>query len=128
MIKAWVNDVNTTSLRIVTSLALAIVCVPAILGSILFLDWQPKAGQLSILGYLAAFVLTMMGFDVAQFVAKRFSDAGYASAKNPSAPSPVTVEAPSSVTVSDQGGAQPAVTVAATPPASAPVDGKEPDA
>lgn len=99
MIKSWVNDVNTTSLRIVTSLALAIVCVPAILGAILFLDWQPKSGQLLVLGYMAAFALTMMGFDVAQFVAKRFSDAGYASAKNPTTPSPVTVEAPSTVTV-----------------------------
>jgi hypothetical protein len=99
MLKAWVNDVNTTSLRIVTSLALAIVCVPTILGAILFLDWQPKSGQLLVLGYMAAFALTMMGFDVAQFVAKRFSDAGYASAKNPSTPSPVTVEAPSTVTV-----------------------------
>lgn len=98
MIKAWVNDVNTTSLRIVTSLALAIVCVPAILGAILFLDWQPKSGQLLVLGYMAAFALTMMGFDVAQFVAKRFSDASYATAKNP-APSSVTVEAPSTVTV-----------------------------
>jgi hypothetical protein len=92
MIKAWVNDVNTTSLRIVSSLAIAVVAVPMVLLAMLWFRWEPTALQLKVLIGLAGFVLTMMGFDVLQFVGKRFSDATYAAAKNPS--QPVTVETP----------------------------------
>ena len=58
---------------------------------------QPTALQLRVLTALGALVLTMMGFDVLQFIGKRFSDAEYVAARK--GPSPVTVEAPSTVTV-----------------------------
>jgi hypothetical protein len=97
MITDWINAINTTSLRIVASLALALLCVPMVLLAMLWFAWGPTADQLKVLIGLAGFVLTMMGFDVLQFVGKRFSDAEYVTAKK--GPSPVTVEAPSTVSV-----------------------------
>jgi hypothetical protein len=90
--KAWLNDVNTTSLRIVVSIVLAATAILMILVAILLGGWEPSAMQLKVLTGIAAGVLTMMGFDVLQFVGKRFSDATYAAAKNPS--QPVSVETP----------------------------------
>lgn len=102
MIKAWVNDINTTAFRIIASVLLACIGVVIVLLAIVWHNWFPTSEQVRVLAGLATVVLTMMGFDVLQFVGKRFSDTGYAAAKNPSAPSPVNVEAPSTVTVSSQ--------------------------
>jgi hypothetical protein len=86
VIKAWVNDLNTTAFRIVVSVLIAAVGVLVVLFGITVKAWDPSAGQIKVLIGLAGTVLTMMGFDVLQFVGKRFSDSGYAAAKNPTQP------------------------------------------
>ena len=55
--------------------------------AILFFGWQPNVLQLKVLSGIATSVLTMMGFDVVQFVGKRFSDAGYLAARSAAAAS-----------------------------------------
>lgn len=92
MIKAWVNDVNTTSLRILVSIGLAVFLIIALTVAMLFFAWEPSAAQKWVLIGIAGGTLTMMGFDVIQFIGKRFSDATLAAAKNPS--QPVSVETP----------------------------------
>jgi hypothetical protein len=92
MITAWVNSVNTTSYRIVVSVNLAALSIVLIVVGILFRGWTPNAEQQRVLVGVAGVVLTMMGFDVLQFIGKRFSDATYAAAKNPS--QPVSVDTP----------------------------------
>lgn len=82
MIKAWVNDLNTTAFRIVVSVWIAAFVVVGLTTAMLFFGWQPTTLQLKVLNGVAASVLTMMGFDVLQFVGKRFSDAGYVAARN----------------------------------------------
>lgn len=84
MIKDWVNDLNTTAFRIVVSVWIAAFVVVGLTTAMLFFGWQPSVLQLKVLSGVAASVLTMMGFDVLQFVGKRFSDAGYVAARNAS--------------------------------------------
>lgn len=119
MIKAWVNDVNTTSLRIVVSVFLAAVSIVMVLAAVLWKNWLPTAEQTRVLIGVAGVVLTMMGFDVLQFIGKRFSDATYAAAKNPSQPVSVDTPAvPVAASASDGVGAPsaPAQPVAPAPP------------
>jgi hypothetical protein len=118
VIKAWVNDVNTTSLRIAVSVALAAIAIILVLIGILFRNWLPTEQQLTVLKGVALFLAVMMGLDVAQFIGKRFSDAGYAAAKNPS---PVNVEAPSTVSVSAAAPASEGVGAPAAPAQPAPL-------
>lgn len=96
MIKAWVNDVNTTSLRIVVSIGVAAVLLILLTVGVLFFHFEPTGKQMQLLYAMGGLLALMMALDVSQFIGKRFSDAGYASAKNPS---PVNVEAPSTVKV-----------------------------
>ena len=78
---AWINDVNTTSLRIIVSTFGSAINITVVMVAMLFFRWEPTAMQLKILGGCAGVLLTMMGFDVLQFASKRFSDAGYQAAK-----------------------------------------------
>jgi len=94
MIKNWLNDFNTTSYRIFISIHLAVVQVFA-LDFALWRGWSPTDPQKFVLIGIAGGILTMMGFDVVQFWAKRSTDVGYAQAKSPN----VNVEAPSTVKV-----------------------------
>lgn len=79
--KLWLADINTTNFRIVVSIGLAAFMVLTAWTAILFFAWVPNAMQLRVIGALGGGVLTMMGFDVAQFIGKRFSAAEYAAAK-----------------------------------------------
>jgi hypothetical protein len=79
--------------RIVVSVFLAAVSILMVLIAVLMRNWLPTAEQTRVLIGVAAVVLTMMGFDVLQFIGKRFSDASYAAAKNPT--QPVSVDTPS---------------------------------
>lgn len=92
MIKAWVNDVNSTSLRIIVSIGLAVFMIVALTIAMLFFGWEPSPAQKWVLLGIAGGILTMMGFDVIQFIGKRFSDATLAAAKNPT--QPVNVDTP----------------------------------
>jgi hypothetical protein len=122
MIKAWVNDVNTTSLRIVVSVGLAAIAVVIVLIGVTMMRWEPTPAQQRVLIGVAGVILTMMGFDVLQFVGKRFSDAEYQRAKQ--GPSPVNVEAPSTVSVSAAAPASDGVAAPSAPaqPAARPGD------
>lgn len=93
------NAISTTNARILVSIALAAFAVIAVLIGILFRNWLPSTEQITVLKGVALFLCVMMGIDLAQFTSKRITDSGYAAAKNPSAPSPVNVEAPSTVSV-----------------------------
>jgi hypothetical protein len=77
----WINTVNTTALRIIVSILLAVVHSTTVLLAMCVWGWRPDPLQLKVLTGIALSILTMMGFDVLQFAAKRFSDAGYAAAK-----------------------------------------------
>lgn len=77
MIRTWVDDVNTTNLRILVSIVLAILYVLVVLGGTML----GKFTETSAINTVAMFLLAMMGLDVAQFIGKRFSDTGYAAAK-----------------------------------------------
>lgn len=81
-----INALNTTNTRILDSIVLANFVVIVLTIGVTILDWEPKAMQLKVLTGLGGGILTMMGFDVLQFWGKRFSDAGYAAAKNPNQP------------------------------------------
>lgn len=73
----WINNVNTTNLRIVISLVLAVIYVAVILvGAVL-----GKQLPIEALNTAGLFIFGMMGVDAAQFIGKRFSDTGYAAAK-----------------------------------------------
>lgn len=66
----WIKDhLSTTSSRIAVSIALAVIDTQALVAGILFMNWQPTAMQLKVLIGIGAMILTMMGFDVAQFIA-----------------------------------------------------------
>ena len=60
-------DLPTTNLRIVVSLALAVIYVIAVL--VLLAIKAPV--PVEVIWGLGAFILTMLGIDVAQFAAKR---------------------------------------------------------
>lgn len=92
MIKAWVNDINTTNYRIVVSTWLAAFGIMVVLIGVTFMGWEPTAKQERVLIGAAFVILTMMGFDVLQFWGKRFSDAGLAAAKNPNQPVNASVD------------------------------------
>jgi hypothetical protein len=67
---AWLRDhLSTTSSRIVVSIALAVLDSQLLIVGILFMQWEPTAMQLKVLIGIGAMILTMMGFDVAQFIA-----------------------------------------------------------
>ena len=96
-ISAWINTVNTTALRIIVSIALAVEIVNLVVIAMLLFRWEATSTQFRILTGIGVGILTMMGFDVWQFVQKRKTETEYVTAKQ--GPSPVTVEAPSNVTV-----------------------------
>lgn len=89
----WINTVNTTNLRIVVSLILAVIYVLVILLGVI-------SGHLtdgnSALDTAGLFIFGMMGVDAVQFTAKRFSDSGLAAAKRQPV---VSVAAPATVQV-----------------------------
>lgn len=96
MIKSWINEVNTTSFRIIVSVVLAAIGVVGVLIALLLNNWLPTPEQMRVLEGVSIVVLTMMGFDVLQFVGKRFSDATYVAAKNstPTPPDPPLADLP----------------------------------
>jgi hypothetical protein len=99
------NDVNTTSVRILVSVGLAaFVVMVAILGMVLGHVYTDA--DVHVLEIIGVGVLFMMGLDVTQLFLKRTSDHEYvrikgeADAKVAAATSPpVTVGGPSTVTV-----------------------------
>lgn len=97
----WMNEVNTTSFRIVMSVVTTCLSILLVLVAIVFFDWQPKPVQITVLTGIAGVVLTMMGFDVIQYIGKRFSDRDLAAARQ--APSPVQVDQASLVTAGGDG-------------------------
>lgn len=64
--KAWVQDLSTTSFRIVVSIALAVVDSQTLLIAMIR-GWEPTGPQLKVLLGIGGGILTMMGFDVWQF-------------------------------------------------------------
>jgi hypothetical protein len=81
-----INALNTTNTRILDSIGLANFVVVILTIDVTLLHWEPTPMQLKVLAGVGGGILTMMGFDVLQFWGKRFSDAGYAAAKNPNQP------------------------------------------
>lgn len=81
-----INAINTTNTRILDSIGLANFVVVIVTTGVTFVGWEPSDKQIKVLVGVGAGILTMMGFDVLQFWGKRFSDAGYAAAKNPNQP------------------------------------------
>jgi hypothetical protein len=96
-VSAWVNTVNTTALRVLVSIALAVEVINAVTIAMLLGRWEPTGTQYKVLIGITGAILTMMGFDVLQFIAKRRTDAEYVAAKQ--GPSPVSVAGPSTVNV-----------------------------
>lgn len=93
----WINTVNTTAFRVLISIGMALSHSSAVLIAMLIFAWEPSAMQMKVLMGDAGAILTMMGFDVIQFISKRRTEVEYVQAKQ--GPSPVNVEAPSSVVV-----------------------------
>jgi hypothetical protein len=117
-VSAWVNTVNTTAFRVLVSIALAVEVINFVTIGMLFRGWEPTGMQYKVLIGVAGAILTMMGFDVLQFWAKRSTDSGYVTAKQ--GPSPVTVGGPSTVNVDATETAAPVV--AAPQPDATPVN------
>lgn len=88
-LSAWINTVNTTALRIIVSIALAVEVVNLVTIAMLFFMWEATSTQFKILMGIGIGILTMMGFDVWQFVQKRKTEVDYVTARQ--GPSPVTV-------------------------------------
>jgi hypothetical protein len=117
MIRSWINEVNTTNFRILTSVGIAALAIVFIMIGILWRNWMPTTGQVEVLKGVGIFLAVMMGLDVFQFASKRFSDHEYARAKA-SGPSPVSVGGPSTVEVNE--GADTQIRPTPTPEPSAP--------
>lgn len=83
MIKSWINEVNTTSFRIITSCIIAFSLSHIVVIAMVWRGYEPTKIHLTVLGAILGGLLTMMGFDVIQFVGKRFTNTDYAAAKNP---------------------------------------------
>lgn len=102
------NDVSTTPIRILTSVALAaFVVVVAMLGLILGHHFTDT--DVHVIEVIGVGVLFMMGLDVTQLFLKRTTDNGYVAAKGDAAAkvaaatqAPVNVGGPSTVTVAPQ--------------------------
>lgn len=112
----WINTVNTTAFRVLISIGMALSHSSAVVIAMLIFAWEPTAMQMKVLTGDAAAILTMMGFDVIQFISKRRTEVDYVQAKQ--GPSPVNVEAPSNVTVQPAAGA-------ASPAAPEPAEPKD---
>lgn len=97
MIRNWINEVNTTSFRIITSCLIAFSLSHMVVYAVLFQKYEPTKAHMTILTGILGGLLTMMGFDVLQFVGKRFTNTDYAAAKNP--PTQVITHPPSTVKV-----------------------------
>lgn len=81
MIK-WINDINTTSFRIVVSVVLAVVVVLLIIGGMMI----GRPVDTSVLQAILIFLSVMMGLDVTTFIAKRVTH------KDPGTPTVVLSE------------------------------------
>lgn len=103
---------NTTPIRILVSIVMAVVHSTAVLAAMLLRGWEPTPMQFKVLAGDTGAILMMMGFDVLQFAAKRFSDIGYARARHRS---PVHVDAPSTVEVTQAGETITAAVTSVTP-------------
>lgn len=110
----WINRINTTPIRILISIGLAVQFVLSLQWATEHNDWTPTGTQITILYIITGIILTMMGFDVAQWVFKRHTDIDYQNAKN-AAPPQVAVGGPATVNADT-------ATVTATP--IAPVDAR----
>jgi hypothetical protein len=113
----WVNSVNTTSFRIITSVIVTAIGMLGLLIALLFFRWEPTALQLKLLEGEALVALTMMGFDVIQYIGKRFSDKDYATARASVAMPAVNVTAESPAIVQ----VRPAAASVGAPPVTATV-------
>ncbi len=79
-IGAAIGAVSTTPLRIIVSIALAAFCVFIVMAGLVFrIPWSD--GDIRVLELVGILLLTMMGFDVLQFVSKRTTDNSYVTAK-----------------------------------------------
>lgn len=81
-----INSLNTTNFRITVSVMLTAFAVVVCFIGVTLLHWEPTEKQITVLEGIALTLLTMMGFDVIQFIGKRQTDAGLAAAKNPNQP------------------------------------------
>lgn len=90
-IKEYVDDLNTTAYRIVQSVWLTTFEIVLVTVAIIF-GWEPTRAALLVLGGIAVVLLTMQGFDVLQYLGKRWSDREFAIARNPSAVQAENVE------------------------------------
>lgn len=111
MIKSWINDLNMTSFRVLVSCLLAVSLSHIIVIAMVFYKYEPTKIQMTVLTGILFGILTMMGFETASFLGKRFSDIDFAKAKNP--PTQVIASPPSTVEVKGD-----AVVTHAAPPDS----------
>lgn len=118
---AWVNEINTTALRMIVSIALAAQLVVFVEFGMLVQGWEPTAMQYKVLTGIAFLILIMMGYDVAQFIGKRFTEADFVAAKTGSQPIPVVLPLPQLPT-----GATAIVVPVSSPPPPAPLPAMPP--
>lgn len=97
MIKAWVNDLNVTSFRILISCLIAASLSHIIVIAMVFYSYTPTPTHITVLTGLLFGLLTMMGFETISLLGKRWTDIDYTRAKNP--PTQVIAPPPSTVTV-----------------------------
>lgn len=89
--REWLNTFNTTNYRIFVSTWLAVFLVVTLTVGMIGLGFTPNPVQYKVFMGIGGGILTMMGFDVMQFIGKRFSDANYAAAKNTATTGPVAI-------------------------------------
>src|SRR5688500_12710418 len=85
-----INSVNSTSFRIMASVVTTCIICIMLVAAILFFGWEPNAIQMMVLYAVGGGLRTMMGYDVVQFVGKRWTDIDFQKARNP--PGKVDVE------------------------------------
>lgn len=94
-----INSLNTTNFRIAVSVVLTAFAVVVCFVGVTFLHWEPTDKQITVLEGIALTLLTMMGFDVIQFIGKRQTDATLAAAKNPNQPVVTAVSSDAAVAI-----------------------------
>ena len=84
--KAYLNDLNTTSYRIVASATTTCIICVMLMVAMLFFGWTPGALQLKVLYAIGILLSVMMGIDVAQFGVKRWTDVNFQNARSAGGP------------------------------------------
>jgi hypothetical protein len=119
--KRWIADVNTTALKSVWAVILAVLTGLVTFAWLLLLAWldrDARPGAINVYESWLLFLAALLGINALQFWSKRATDVDYMAAKQSGAPAPTAVVSRAdTVTVAPPTPAAPAASPVAAPTA-----------